>query len=48
MEECITNCIGLESSEMDDFGDEQQDSRENQNALSSKNIVCNNICIIYI
>ena len=36
MEECITNCIGLDSKEMHGFGEEPQDSRENQNALSSK------------
>ena len=36
MEECITSCIGLDSPGMHGFGDEQQDSLENQNSLSSK------------
>ena len=36
MESCVENCIGLESSDMHGFGDEQ-DSRETQNSLSSKN-----------
>ena len=35
MESCVENCIGLESSDMHGFGDEQ-DSRETQNSLSSK------------
>ena len=36
MESCVENCIGLESSDMHGFGDEQ-DSRETQHSLSSKN-----------
>ena len=36
MESCVENCIGLESSDMHGLGDEQ-DSRETQNSLSSKN-----------
>ena len=35
MEECIQNCIGLDSSAMHRFG-EEQDSGENKNALSGK------------
>ena len=35
MEKCIKSCIGLDSSEMQGFGIEQ-DSRETQNSLSSK------------
>ena len=38
MESCIKSCIGLESSEMHGFRDEQ-DSRENQNSLSSKLLI---------